>query len=64
MGLGVDSDIPYGLIGIGYPAAEAISREVNNSMTPYPNFPQELVSEGIIPTAAYSLWLNDLGMLH
>ena len=64
MGLGADTDNPYGLIGVGYPAIEAIDPKFNNSMNVYPNLPQELVREGIIYTAAYSLWLNDLGMLH
>ena len=64
MGLALDTDNPYGLVGVGYPAIEAIDPNVNNPMTVYPNLPQELVSEGIISTAAYSLWLNDLGILH
>lgn len=62
MGLGVNTDNPYGLVGIGYPAIEAIDPKFRNSTSIYPNLPHELVNEGIIPTVAYSLWLNDLGM--
>lgn len=64
MGLATDTDIAYGLVGVGYPANEAIDPKFVNSTGIYPNLPQELVSEGIISTVAYSLWLNDLGMLH
>ena len=64
MGLGVDTDNPYGLVGVGYPAIEVIDPKFRTSTSIYLNLPQELVSDGIIPTVAYSLWLNDLGMLH
>ncbi|KAI0126328.1 aspartic peptidase domain-containing protein [Xylariales sp. AK1849] len=53
MGLGIDTDIPYGLVGVGYALDEA-------SKTTYDNLPVQLQKEGLIATNAYSLWLNDL----
>ncbi|KAI1818273.1 acid protease [Poronia punctata] len=53
MGLGLDTDIPYGLVGVGYYLNEA-------SRTKYPNLPIVMMQEGHIATNAYSLWLNDL----
>lgn len=55
MGLGIDTDIPNGLAGIGYPNNEAT---VGN--TKYPNLPVSMVDDGLINTVAYSLWLNDV----
>lgn len=57
MGLGRDTDIPYGLVGIGYALNEAVA----GSSDVYPNLPITMVDEGLINTIAYSLWLNDLG---
>jgi hypothetical protein len=45
------------LIGVSYPALDA-----SITGTQYPNYPQALVSAGIINTVAYSLWLDDLGI--
>lgn len=59
MGLGSDTDIPYGLVGIGYKADEA---SLASGVT-YDNLPIVMLKEGVINTIAYSLWLNDLGML-
>jgi hypothetical protein len=56
MGLGLTTTIPYGLVGVGYAANEAIS-----SSKTYANLPVNMVNEGLINTVAYSLWLNDLG---
>jgi hypothetical protein len=53
MGLGLVTDIPYGLVGVGYYINEA-------TQTPYANLPIVMRQEGHIETVAYSLWLNDL----
>jgi hypothetical protein len=59
MGLATQTSIPYGLIGIAYADAEANVFTGNGSQ--YPNLVDALVNSGIIPTQAYSLWLDDLG---
>jgi len=56
MGLGLDTDIPYGLVGVGYAVNEA---SVADRIV-YPNLPIVMREEGHIATNAYSLWLNDL----
>ncbi|KAI0389113.1 acid protease [Xylariaceae sp. FL0594] len=56
MGLGLDTDIPYGLVGVGYALNEA---SVADQIV-YPNLPLVMLNEGYIATNAYSLWLNDL----
>ncbi|KAI0160656.1 acid protease [Xylariaceae sp. FL1272] len=53
MGLADTTDIPYGLVGVGYKTNEA-------SDTIYNNLPVVMFNEGKINTIAYSLWLNDL----
>ena len=55
MGLGFQTNIPYGLVGVGYARNEAAS-----IATIYPNLPVQMKDLGLIPTVAYSLWLNDL----
>ena len=54
----MQTDIPYGLVGVGYAMHES-------SLTPegsaYPNLPVAMEREGLINSVAYSLWLNDLG---
>lgn len=59
MGLATDTSIPYGLIGIAYAVGEANVFTGNGSV--YPNLVDALVNQGIIPSQAYSLWLDDLG---
>jgi hypothetical protein len=59
MGLATTTSIPYGLIGIAYANSEA--NVFTGNGTQYPNLPIALVNAGIIPTVAYSLWLDDLG---
>lgn len=52
---------PYlieGVLGIGY-ASNEVQAVVNGKET-YANLPQAMVKEGLINSAAYSLWLNDL----
>ena len=56
MGLGLNTSIPYGLVGVGYAVNEA-----SVSRTSYPNLPVAMMNEGLINSVAYSLWLNDLG---
>lgn len=58
MGLALLSTIGVGILGIGYADSEANVFSGNGSQ--YPNLPDALVSAGLAPTQAYSLWLNDL----
>jgi len=62
MGLGVNTDIAYGLVGVGYALNEAIVGNTQSTSSAYPNLPVNMVNEGLIKTVAYSIWLNDLGM--
>ncbi|ATY59472.1 Peptidase A1 [Cordyceps militaris] len=57
MGLAEETDIPFGLIGIGYRGNEASIQTVDAT---YPNLPIAMQTSGSIKTVAYSLWLNDL----
>lgn len=59
MGLGLETDIAYGLVGVGYSNNEASLNSPNPEE--YPNLPIVMRNEGHIQTNAYSLWLNDLG---
>lgn len=61
MGLGLETDISYGLVGVGYAVNEAIVGTTKSLSSVYPNLPVNMVDEGLINTVAYSLWLNDLG---
>lgn len=61
MGLGIDTDIAYGLVGVGYALNEAIVADTQSASSAYPNLPVTMVNEGLINSVAYSLWLNDLG---
>ncbi|KAK4132825.1 mitochondrial elongation factor g 1-like protein [Trichocladium antarcticum] len=60
MGLGIKTDIAYGLVGVGYAVNEAIVGSTQSTASVYPNLPVHMVNEGLINTVAYSLWLNDL----
>jgi len=60
MGLGIETDISYGLVGVGYAVNEAIVGTTKSLSSVYPNLPVNMVDEGLINTVAYSLWLNDL----
>jgi hypothetical protein len=57
LGVGYVSSSEEGILGIGYPANEAI---LQYSRQPYVNVPQHMMQSGLINTNAYSLWLNDL----
>jgi elongation factor G len=63
MGLGIDTDIPYGLVGVGYALNEANVSDTQSASSAYPNLPVTMEREGLIETIAYSLWLNDLGAM-
>ena len=57
-GIGYRSSSPEGILGIGYPINEV---QVNrNRKRPYDNVPQAMVTKGLINSAVYSLWLDDL----
>jgi hypothetical protein len=56
-GIGYRSTSAQGILGIGYPANEA---SVSTLGKTYANLPQVMVTQGLINTPAYSLWLNDL----
>jgi len=57
MGLGMKTNIPYGLVGVGYTVNEA---SLSTMGCEYPNLPVAMQHEGLINSIAYSLWLNDL----
>ncbi|KAI1423201.1 aspartic peptidase domain-containing protein [Xylaria sp. FL1777] len=57
MGLGLETNIPYGLVGVGYALNEA---SISSARKIYDNLPIMMRDEGYIKSTAYSLWLNDL----
>lgn len=57
MGLGTRTDIPHGLIGVGYAHNEALTDLTDRV---YPNLPVAMTDSKLINTIAYSIWLNDL----
>ena len=57
MGLGLQTDIDFGLIGVGYMLDEGLTATAEEI---YPNLPIAMQEAGLINTVAYSLWLNDL----
>lgn len=60
MGLGTETTIPYGLLGVGYSLNEAIVGTAESLAAAYQNLPALMMNQGLIATNAYSLWLNDL----
>ena len=52
-----DPVVVYGIMGISFNATE--STVVSDSKPAYPNFVEQLKSEGLINRELYSLWLND-----
>ena len=60
LGFATSASNVTGIMGVGYAADEAI---VQQGKAPYPNIINELKMQGYINTLAYSLWLNDLGMI-
>ena len=61
MGLALQAATPFGVLGLGYDSDESIAVDDPNDI--YPNFLDQLVSQGYINTLAYSLWLNDLSKI-
>jgi hypothetical protein len=61
MGLATATTIGTGIMGIGYNTSEA-NVDTGNG-TEYANLPLAMVNQGVINSAAYSLWLNDLRKL-
>lgn len=59
MGLAIDTTIGTGILGIGYPSDEAICKP-SGCPGQYPTMVQNMVSQKLINTQAYSLWLDDL----
>ncbi|KAL5353040.1 hypothetical protein ACLOAV_001069 [Pseudogymnoascus australis] len=58
MGLGEETTISIGILGIGY--ANSVANIFTGSGTSYANLPLALVDAGLINTPAYSLWLDDI----
>ena len=58
MGLALQSDRAFGIMGIGYDSDESIAEQSQDDI--YPNVVAQLMEQGYINTLAYSLWLNDL----
>jgi hypothetical protein len=58
MGLATSTTIGTGIMGIGYNTSEANVDSGNG--TEYANLPLAMVNQGVINSAAYSLWLDDL----
>ena len=61
MGLALQADTPFGVLGIGSDSDESIAVDDPNNI--YPSFLDQLLSQGYINTLAYSLWLNDLSKI-
>ncbi|TVY22065.1 putative aspartic-type endopeptidase OPSB [Lachnellula arida] len=57
-GIGYTSSSAEGILGIGYQLNEVQVQRANKQA--YNNLPAQLVSDGLISSNAYSLWLNDL----
>lgn len=53
------AEVPTGIMGVGFATNEAIVAEGG---TAYKSIIDKMVSEGVIASKAYSLWLNDLCM--
>jgi len=57
-GIGYVSNSSEGVLGIGYPSLE-VQVQVDSQKS-YPNLPEAMANQGLIQSAAYSLWLDDL----
>ena len=65
-GVGYKSTSSQGVMGIGYPALEALVQNDDDAFgqpSPYDNIPQAMVKQGLINSNAYSLWLDDINSL-
>lgn len=56
MGMAINTTENTGIMGVGFAASED-----NGQGIPYPNLVDTLVSQTIISTQAYSVWLDDVG---
>lgn len=57
-GIGYSSSNAQGILGIGYKRNEV---QVGRAgLDPYDNLPAQMVTDGLINSNAYSIWLNDL----
>ncbi|OHE95451.1 eukaryotic aspartyl protease [Colletotrichum orchidophilum] len=57
-GVGYTSSSAQGILGVGYKVNEV---QVGRAgLAPYDNLPAKMVSQGLIQSSAFSLWLNDL----
>lgn len=60
-GVGYQSTSAEGVMGIGYPALEAIvQNSATTGVSPYSNVPQSMKDQGLINSNAYSLWLDTI----
>jgi hypothetical protein len=57
-GIGYTSSSSEGILGIGYEINEV--QVGRNGKSAYANLPAQMVSQDLIQSSAYSLWLNDL----
>lgn len=57
-GIGYTSSSSQGILGIGYELNEVQVGRAGKD--PYANLPAQMVTDGLIASNAYSLWLNDL----
>ncbi|PKS12958.1 hypothetical protein jhhlp_000299 [Lomentospora prolificans] len=56
-GVGLNTTSPRGILGIGYTSNEA--NVLRDGVKPYENLPIKLVSQGLIQSAAFSMFLDD-----
>jgi hypothetical protein len=61
--LAQDENVPSGIMGIGFDTKESSLGSNGFGAGGYPNIIDVLVSEGLINSKAYSLYLDDLGKL-
>lgn len=60
IGVAKMSNLSYGIMGVGFELDQA--SVIPGGMGRYPNLVNEMVSQGLIRSKAFSLWLDDLGM--
>ncbi|MCJ1314883.1 hypothetical protein MMC15_000197 [Xylographa vitiligo] len=59
LGVGYNSTVIPNLWGISFPAAEGVVTVAAQPQSQYNNSVQQMVSQGLIQSPTYSLWLND-----
>jgi len=60
-GIGLESTSTEGIMGIGFEQNEVQVQRLGKD--PYPGLTNLMVQQGLIKSQAYSLWLNDIGMV-